>query len=121
MNVLKESSFVSQAKDYVRNHLEDDVTLTETARNCAISPSYLSRVFVKETGQCFSLFVSEEKIKKAKEWLENQEMSVSEIGDRLGFNETGYFIKIFKRNVGMTPGMYRKYRKNADSPIRKAK
>ncbi len=120
-SVLKENGFVLQAKDYVRSHLENDVSLTETARHCAISPSYLSRVFVKETGQCFSMYVSEEKIKKAKEWLENQEMSVSEIGDRLGFNETGYFIKIFKRNVGMTPGMYRKYRKNADSTIEKTK
>ena len=38
-------------------------------------------------------------------------MSVSEVGERLGFSETGYFIRIFKRNVGMTPGKYRQYRK----------
>ena len=62
-------------------------------------------------GESFSCFVSEEKTEKAKEWLEAGEMSVSEVGERLGFSETGYFIRIFKRNVGMTPGKYRQYRK----------
>ena len=51
-------------------------------------------------------------MEQAKEWLETTDMSISDIGYTLGFNETGYFIKTFKKNIGMTPGMYRKFRAN---------
>lgn len=36
-------------------------------------------------------------------------MPINEISDELGFNETGYFIKIFKKYEGVTPFVYRKY------------
>lgn len=109
--ITNENRVVMRAKEYVREHIESEVSLTETAKSCHISAGYLSRLFMKETGESFSCFVSEEKTEKAKEWLEAGEMSVSEVGERLGFSETGYFIRIFKRNVGMTPGKYRQYRK----------
>lgn len=100
------------AQKYIVENLENNVTLSETANICHVSASHLSRLFIKETGEGFSVFVSNAKIEKAKEWLETEDWSVSDIGYRLGFNETGYFIRAFKKKVGMTPGIYRKHRKN---------
>jgi len=111
-SALTENKIILRAKEYVKCNLENNMTLAETAKYCNVSASYLSRLFMKETGESFSVYSSRVKIEKAKKWLEENERSVSEIGYELGFNETGYFIKIFKKNVGMTPGMYRKYRKN---------
>lgn len=104
---------LEMAQKYIKENFENNVTLVETAKNCHVGASHLSRLFIKETGEGFSVFVSNIKIEKAKEWLETKEWSVSDIGYRLGFNETGYFIRIFKKKVGMTPGMYRRYRRNA--------
>ncbi len=114
---LRENKIILKAKTYVTDNLEFNVTLAETAKQCNVSTSYLSRLFMKETGESFSVFTSRVKIEKAKEWLEEQDRSVSEIGYALGYNETGYFIKIFKKHVGMTPGTYRKYRKNRETDL----
>lgn len=110
--IVKKNRIVEMAQKYIQENLENNITLAETAEICHVSASHLSRLFIKETGEGFSVFVSNAKIEKAKEWLETEEWSVSDIGYRLGFNETGYFIRAFKKKVGMTPGMYRKYRGN---------
>lgn len=110
--VLKKNRIVEIAQKYIEENFENNVTLAETAKSCHVSASHLSRLFIKETGEGFSVFLSNIKIEKAKEWLETEEWSVSDIGYRLGFNETGYFIRTFKKKVGMTPGMYRKHRRS---------
>ena len=110
--MVKKNRIVEMAQKYIVENLENNVTLSETANICHVSASHLSRLFIKETGEGFSVFVSNAKIEKAKEWLETEDWSVSDIGYRLGFNETGYFIRAFKKKVGMTPGIYRKHRKN---------
>lgn len=79
------------------------------AKVCHISQSYFSRLFSKEMGQSFSNYISKLKIKWAKDILEESDMSISQISDELGFNEPGYFIKIFKKYERVTPSLYRKY------------
>ena len=110
--IVKKNRIVEMAQKYIQENLENNITLAETAEICHVSASHLSRLFIKETGEGFSVFVSNAKIEKAKVWLETEDWSVSDIGYRLGFNETGYFIRAFKKKVGMTPGIYRKHRKN---------
>ena len=116
--IVKKNRIVEMAQKYIQENLENNITLAETAEICHVSASHLSRLFIKETGEGFSVFVSNAKIEKAKEWLEAEEWSVSDIGYRLGFNETGYFIRAFKKKVGMTPGMYRKYRGNVYKKVK---
>nr|WP_253806583.1 helix-turn-helix domain-containing protein [Paenibacillus polymyxa] len=48
-------------------------------------------------------------MKWAKQLLEVTDMPISQISDELGFNESGYFIKIFKKFEEITPSLYRKY------------
>ena len=105
------NKIIAKAKDYITKQLEH-ITLQDVAKHCNVSTSYLSRLFVKETGERFSIYVADKKMEQAKEWLETTDMSISDIEYTLGFNETGYFIKTFKKNIGMTPGMYRKCRAN---------
>ncbi|GLX66090.1 PocR ligand-binding domain-containing protein [Paenibacillus glycanilyticus] len=119
-NKLKRASSVYEAVhtllqpafDYIYSHKHDNAGLKEMAALCHVSPSYFSRVFTKETGENFSVFVPHLKIEWAKELLETTELSVNQIGDELGFADTGYFIKTFKKFESLTPAAYRKiYRK----------
>ena len=108
----KISSTLKPAIDYIYKNKSENITVENMAKVCHISQSYFSRLFSKEMGQSFSNYISKLKIKWAKDILEESDMSISQISDELGFNEPGYFIKIFKKYEGMTPSVYRKYYKN---------
>lgn len=107
----KVSSTLKPAMEYIYKNKSENITVENMAKVCHISQSYFSRLFSKEMGDSFSNYISKLKIKWAKELLEESEMSVSQISDELGFNEPGYFIKIFKKYEGVTPSIYRKYYK----------
>ncbi|MDO7906059.1 PocR ligand-binding domain-containing protein [Paenibacillus sp. JX-17] len=99
------------AFEYIHAHKSENISLKQMAELCHISPSYFSRLFAKETGENFSAYLARLKIQWAKQLLEVTDMPVSQISDELGFNESGYFIKIFKKFENITPALYRKYYK----------
>jgi len=107
------NSILKPAIEYIHNHKNENVSLTKASDLCHISPSYFSRLFVKEIGENYSTYISSLKIEWSKELLLSTNMTISEISDELAFNESGYFIKIFKKQEGVTPSLYRKYTKTS--------
>lgn len=105
------NSILKPAIDYIYSHKNENVSLKKASDLCHISPSYFSRMFTKEIGENFSTYISSLKIEWAKELLLSTNMTISEISDNLGFNESGYLIKTFKKHEGITPALYRKYNK----------
>ncbi|MGL5479384.1 MAG: helix-turn-helix domain-containing protein, partial [Clostridium sp.] len=72
-----------------------------------LSPSYFSRLFKKETGKTVISYINEEKIEKAKELLKNTYLPIINISLDLGFDDCGYFIRVFKKATGVTPKVFR--------------
>ena len=68
--------------------------------------SYLSHLFRKETGKTFTAYISELKVETAKILL-SKGLLVYEVSDRLGFENSNYFSKVFKKHVGCSPTEYR--------------
>lgn len=101
------SLHVRLAKEYVDRHLCEDISLAKVAEAIAISPSYLSRIFLKEMGESFSDYVIRNKTEMAKKLLRETNLKVYEIADRLGHGNPHYFSKLFKERVGKTPLEYR--------------
>lgn len=95
------------AFDYMYLHKNENYRLQTMAQLCHISPSYFSRIFAKETGESFSIFISRLKIEWAKQLLEATGQSINQISNDLGFCDAGYFIKIFRKHLNMTPAAYR--------------
>ncbi|MEK3718387.1 PocR ligand-binding domain-containing protein [Paenibacillus sp. FSL R7-0333] len=95
------------ALDYMLSHREENFSLKMLAQLCHISPSYFSRLFTREMGEHFSLYVARMKIGWAKELLATTDWSVNEISNHLNFCDAGYFIKIFKKYESATPRSYR--------------
>ena len=60
-----------------------------------------------ETGLTYTQYLTELRIGKAKDLLKSDSMSLAEISEAVGFNDYFYFIKKFKKAVGVTPGKYR--------------
>lgn len=101
------SLHVRLAKEYVDRHLLEDVSLAKVAETIAISPSYLSRIFLKEVGESFSDYVIRNKTEYSKKLLRETNLKVYEIAEKLGYTNPHYFSKLFKERVGMTPLEYR--------------
>ncbi len=101
------NAVLQPAFDYIYAHKNENFSLKEMAKLCHISPSYFSRIFTKETGENFSLFIARLKIEWAKQLLETTDAPINQVSDDLGFCDTGYFIKTFKRFENLTPAVYR--------------
>lgn len=108
----KVNSTIKPAIDYIYENKSENVSVEKMANICHISPSYFSRLFSKEMGDNFSKYISRLKIEWSKSMLEETDISVNQISEELGFNEAGYFIKIFRKYEGVTPSVYRKYYKD---------
>ena len=101
------SSHVERAKDYVRKHYREKIYLEDVAEALGISPTYLSKLFKKETGQCLQDYINEERVFRAANLLIYSRLSLPEIAEYVHFPNQSYFGKIFKQVKHMTPKEYR--------------
>jgi ligand-binding sensor protein/AraC-like DNA-binding protein len=101
LNLLK------PAFDYINENLNGDLSLKKVASICNISISYFSKLFAKENLGSYSDYINKTKIKHAKNLLSITNLSVNEISYKLGYNDCGYFIKVFKKFENITPALYR--------------
>lgn len=100
------SPYIVRSIQYVRTHLHYPITLEEVAAELGINPKYLSRLFITCHGEKFSSYVQRERIAEAKALLENTDKSIVEISNSLGFSSQSYFIKVFTKYAGLTPGQF---------------
>ena len=101
------SGHVERCKDYVRKHYREKIYLEDVAEALGISPTYLSKLFKKETGQCLQDYINEERVFRAANLLIYSRLSLPEIAEYVHFPNQSYFGKIFKQVKHMTPKEYR--------------
>ena len=104
---LNVQSAVQRALEQIHTNKGAWYSLEEMASIVYLSPSYFSRLFKKEVGVNYNTYLSDIKMLWAKELLHETDMAVNQISDTLGFSDTGYFVKKFKKTHGITPGRYR--------------
>ena len=103
----RDMEIVRKAARLVKEN-KGDITLTECAEYLGCHPSHLSRVIRKEKGVGFQDMINDEKIERAKHLLMATTISVAEIAELVGYNNTQNFIRFFKNQTGITPAKYRK-------------
>ena len=108
------SNYIEQSRDYVRKHYREKIYLEDVAEALCISPTYLSRLFKRETGQNFQDYINEVRVDRAANLLKYSEMSLSEISQYVNFPNQSYFGKIFKKYKNITPRAYRDFNKPAE-------
>lgn len=95
-------------KDFILSNYQTDINLNLIAGNMNYSPSYLTRLFCQQYGSTPSRYITSLRIQKAQFLLtHNPELSVRQIGETVGYHEQGYFSRIFKKQVGVSPVEYR--------------
>jgi AraC-like DNA-binding protein len=96
------------AMRWVEEHYAEEFRLERLADELHLSRYYLSRLFRQETGSAITDYVTARRMKQACMLLETTELSVDQIGFRVGIPNVSYFIQLFKRVVGTTPLKYRR-------------
>jgi len=98
---------VKEALRYVEEHLDQGLGLRDAAQHVHLNPSYFSVLFKEQMGMTFIEYVTRLRIQKAKELLLQTKLPVGEIAERVGYQTTKYFNKVFKEYEGHSPGSYR--------------
>lgn len=99
---------------YMQMNFERNIAINEMAERYGMSPNYFSTMFKKETNQSAIAYLTNLRVQKAAWYLVNTEESAVDISQRVGYEDSQYFFRVFKKTIGMTPLMYRReYRKNA--------
>lgn len=89
--------------DYVEKHLSEDINISTLAEAAGYSTGYLSRVFKQQEGVSIHDYITMSRINLARELLCNTNLRVYEIAGCCGFDNSTYFIKVFKQHTGQTP------------------
>lgn len=101
-------AIVRQVMDYLRQEYHrPELDLHTIARVVHLSPAYLSHLFSKEMHMTITQYLTSIRLEIAKKRLRESDDTVSEIADQVGYTSGGYFCKIFKKIVGMSPTAYR--------------
>lgn len=107
MDSVKNRIFKEQIHEYIEQHYMEDISLQDAANQLNYSDPYFCRFFKQNFDKNFIMYLSELRVEKAKELLSDMTVNIRDIGQRVGFRDSGYFTKVFKRITGMTPSEYR--------------
>jgi YesN/AraC family two-component response regulator len=103
-----DSPVIKNAVTYINTYYNLNITLASAAKSLNVNASYLSTLFKKEMQKTFSEYLLEVRLNNSIRLLLSTHMSITDIAFTSGFSNQSYFIKMFKRNYGMTPAQYRK-------------
>ncbi|TGX80294.1 AraC family transcriptional regulator [Palleniella muris] len=92
---------------YVMEHISEAITVKDLADRACLTESHLVRTFRQGMGVTPLQYVIKKKIQHAQTLLLSTDKSVQEIGRAVGFRDTSYFIRLFKKNIGFAPQEYR--------------
>ena len=101
------SSIIDRAKEYINENFRRDISLDDVSREVDISPYYFSKLFKQETGKNFIEYLTEIRLKNARELLQDSRLSIKEICAQSGYSDPNYFSRIFKKYEGVTPSEFR--------------
>ena len=99
---------LQNAADYIRENYARDLTLEEVAQAVHISPYYLSHLFKEELGVTFIGYLTKVRIEQAKILLLETNLTIQQISYMVGYQDSSYFTKVFKKLEGRTPTQFRR-------------
>ena len=105
---IKHKDLIYRAIHYIKRRSCERITLEDVAGYVGFSPSYFSKVFKEELSCTFNHYLNQLRIENSKPLLLNRELNLSDICYMVGFEDQSYFIKVFRKHVGVTPGQYRR-------------
>lgn len=94
-------------RDYIRQHYMNDISMQDVARMMNYSEAYFCKLF-KQCFSCnFTAYLTQVRMEEAKKLLAEPMVNVKNVGEAVGYSDSNYFAKVFKRYTGSSPTEYR--------------
>ena len=90
------------------NYANTTLSVDSIAQAIHLSPNYISHLFKKEMNDAPSVYINKVRIEKAKILLRTGNRTLSDIAAAVGYSDSNYFMRIFKKLTGTTPSGYRR-------------
>ena len=104
----KSWEYVTKALLCIQKMYPQDISLEDVAQLAGISPFYLSRLLKQELNETFVEILTKTRISEALILLQDPKKTIRQIGEEVGYSNTTYFYKVFKKQTGMTVGEVRR-------------
>ncbi len=98
---------VKQAADYIDEYYYEDISLTGLANQYNVEPSYFSKLFRQQIGETLMVYLTKVRIEKAKTYMKDPTINLTEISFMVGYDDYSYFSRVFRKIIGMSPRDYR--------------
>lgn len=106
---------IKKSIQYINENYHKDISLDDVAGYVFLSPVYFCRFFKDETQINFLTYLTDIRMKKAAEILKKREHKISEVSALVGYKNTKYFTRVFKKHYGIVPSEYLKQEFRRDS------
>lgn len=97
------SDTIQNAIEYMKEHYAEKISLSDIAGKVSMSEKYFCKLFKEETGETFVGYLTNIRVKEAREMLTKTNMKTYEVAERAGFRDYHHFCKTFKKVTGKTP------------------
>ncbi|UWP60809.1 response regulator transcription factor [Ruminococcus gauvreauii] len=100
--------------NFIEKNIDKKLTLNEVAKEFSFNRNYICDLFNKNIGKTFVAYLTERRIERAKILLADTNYNLEEISAMAGFGDYFYFNKVFKKEMGITPSVYRRSRREGE-------
>ena len=93
--------------EYIENHWRENINRATIAEALGISYSYIGELFRNELKLSTTEYIQQIKMKHALDLLQNTRLSIAQIAEQIGYQDSGSFIRVFMKHYQITPGEWR--------------
>lgn len=101
------TGIVMKAINFLQKEFANEINMQDVAAECGVTPDYLAKLFRRACGIPPSEFLTSIRISAAMEFLMDMNIPISNVAEMVGYDDSAYFSRIFKKTVGTSPLAYR--------------
>lgn len=98
---------IQDISNYVKEHYNEEIFLEDLATRYNLSSNYIYTLMKQEMGMSYKQYLKSLRLNEAKRLLKESEIPITDISQICGYNDSLYFSRLFKKETGMSPSMYR--------------
>lgn len=107
LNMQETVNPIETAKSWILENLGNNITIDKIAKEIHMNPTYFCEYFKNQTGETVLDYVTRARIEKSKELLLSTDLKIYDISQQVGYSDTKYFSKLFRRYYGEVPSKYK--------------